>query len=74
MKKIIYALIISLVVVSGLVFSFAPFAYGSSENREIKKETAKKSIPKPHSAAKNKAELKKWEASPDGVKLKKWKA
>ncbi len=74
MKKIIYALIISLVVVSGLVFIFAPSAYGSSANREIKEEIPKKSIPKPHSAAENNAELKKWEASPDGVQLKKWKA
>lgn len=67
MKKIIYALLLSLVVVSGLVFA----------NREIKSETPKKSIPKPSggiplSAAERKAELKKWEASPDGVMYKKW--
>ena len=64
MKKIIYALILPLVVVSGLVFA----------NREIKNETSKKSTPKPLSAAERKAELKKWEATPDGIKYKKWEA
>lgn len=64
MKKIIYTLILLLVVVSGLVFA----------NREIKNETSKKSIPKQLSAAERKAELKKWEATPDGIKLKKWEA
>ncbi|PWB26213.1 hypothetical protein [Flavobacterium sp. HTF] len=63
MKKIIYALILSLVVVSGLVFA----------NCEIKNETPKKSISKTLSAAERKAGLKKWEATPDGIKLKKWK-
>ena len=46
MKKIIYALIILLVVVSGLVFA----------NREIKKETSKKSIPTTLSAAERQTE------------------
>lgn len=64
MKKVIYALILSMIVVSGLVFA----------NREIKNETSKKSTPKPRSAAETKAELKKWEATPDGIKFKKWKA
>ena len=64
MKKIIYALILPLVVVSGLVFA----------NREIKNETAKKTTPKPLSAAEMKAELKQWEATPDGIKFKKWEA
>jgi hypothetical protein len=50
MKKVIYALILPLVVVSGLVFA----------NREIKNETSKKSAPKPLSAAEMKAERKKW--------------
>jgi hypothetical protein len=50
MKKVIYALILPLVVVSGLVFA----------NREIKNETSKKSTPKPLSAAEMKAERKKW--------------
>jgi hypothetical protein len=64
MKKIIYTLILSMVVVSGLVFA----------NREIKNETSKKSIPKPLSAAERKAALEKWEATPDGIKFKKWEA
>lgn len=62
MKKVIYALILPLVVVSGLVFA----------NHEIKNETSKKSIPKPLTAAEIDAEKKKWEASPDGIKYKKW--
>lgn len=64
MKKVIYALILPLVVVSGLVFA----------NREIKNDTSKKSTPKPLSAAEREAERKKWEASPDGVNFKKWEA
>ncbi|MEZ0006617.1 hypothetical protein ABH942_001987 [Flavobacterium sp. 28YEA47A] len=62
MKKIIYVLILSLVVVCGLVFA----------NCEIKNETSKKSDPKLLSATEVKAEKKKWEASPDGIKLKEW--
>lgn len=64
MKKIIYTLILSLVVVSGLVFA----------NREIKNETSKKSIPKPLSTAERKAASEKWEATPDGIMYKKWEA
>jgi hypothetical protein len=64
MKKIIYALILPLVVVSGLVFA----------NRDIKNETSKNSTPKPLSAAEREAELKKWEATPDGIMYKKWEA
>ena len=64
MKKVIYALSLTLVVLSGLVFA----------NREIKNETSKKSTPKPLSAAEMKAEREKWEATPDGVKYKKWEA
>jgi len=64
MKKVIYALILLLVVVSGLVFA----------NHEIKNETSKKSIPKPLSAAEREAELKKWEATPAGIMYKKWEA
>ena len=64
MKKIIYTLILPLVVVSGLVFA----------NREIKNDTSKKSTPKTLSAAEMKAELKKWEATPDGINFKKWEA
>ena len=59
MKKVIYALILPLVVVSGLVFA----------NLEIKNETSKRSTPKPLSAAEREAELKKWEASPEGKKV-----
>ncbi|WP_338877106.1 hypothetical protein WBJ53_15750 [Spirosoma sp. SC4-14] len=64
MKKIIYALILSLVVVSGLVFA----------NREIDREASKKSTSKPPSAAEREAALKKWLATPDGIKYKKWEA
>ncbi|MBB6239616.1 hypothetical protein HDC90_004274 [Pedobacter sp. AK013] len=64
MKKVIYALILPLVVVSGLVFA----------NREIKNETSKRPTPKTLSAAEREVELKKWEASPDGVTFKKWEA
>ena len=64
MKKVIYALILPLVVVSGLVFA----------NHEIKNETSKKSTPKPLSAAEMKAEREKWEATPDGINFKKWEA
>ena len=64
MKKIIYALILPLVVVSGLVFA----------NREIKNETSKKSTSKPLSAAEIKTERQRWEASPDGIQYKKWEA
>jgi hypothetical protein len=63
MKKTIYVLILSLAVVSGLVFA----------NREIKNET-KPSL-KPLSVTERKANLegrKKWEASPDGIKYKEW--
>lgn len=64
MKKVIYALILLLVVVSGLVFA----------NRKIKNETPEKSTPKPLSAAEKDAEMKKWEATPEGIKFKKWEA
>ncbi|CCH54594.1 hypothetical protein BN8_03781 [Fibrisoma limi BUZ 3] len=64
MKTIIYALIVSLVVVSGLVLA----------NRESKNEDSKTSTAKPISAAERKAVLKKWEATPDGIKYKKWEA
>ncbi|MEO5776015.1 MAG: hypothetical protein ABIQ27_03870 [Flavobacterium sp.] len=64
MKKVIYVLILSLVVVSGLVFA----------NSEIKNETSKRLTLKPFSAAEREAELKKWEATPDGIIYKKWEA
>jgi len=61
MKKVIYALILPLVVVSGLVFA----------NREIKNET---STPKPLSAAQREAAVKQWEATPAGINFKQWEA
>jgi hypothetical protein len=64
MKKIIYALMLLLVVVSGLVFA----------NQEIKNETSKKSTSRSLSAAERETALKKWEASPDGISYNKWKA
>jgi len=64
MKKIIYVLILPLVVVSGIVFA----------NREIKNEASKKLTPKPLSAAEREAEVKKWEATPEGIMYKKWEA
>lgn len=64
MKKLMYVLLLSLVVVSGLVFA----------NRGIKKQASEKSIPKAISAAEREAELKKWEATPAGINYKKWEA
>jgi hypothetical protein len=64
MKKLIYALMLPLVVISGLVFA----------NREIKIEPSKKSIPRPLSAVEMKTEREKWEATPDGINFKKWEA
>jgi len=64
MKKVIYALILPLVVVGGLVFA----------NHEIKNETSKKSTSKPLSATEMKAERERWEATPDGIKFKEWEA
>lgn len=62
MRKLMYALILPLIVVSGLVFA----------NREIKSETTKKPVQKQLSAAEKSAEMKKWEATPDGKKFKEW--
>jgi hypothetical protein len=69
MKKNIHALLLLLVVVSGLVFA----------NREIKNEASKKPTPKPPggvplSATERKAARKQWEATPDGIVFKKWEA
>ena len=64
MKKVIYALILPLVVVSGLVFA----------NHEIKNEASKKSTSKPLSAAEREAAMKQWEATPGGIIYKKWEA
>lgn len=62
MKKGIYALILLLVVVSGLVFA----------NREFKNEPAKKSTSKPLPAAEKETAMKQWEATPAGIAYKKW--
>ncbi len=59
-----YALTLSLVVISGLLFA----------NREIRNEASKKSFPKPLTVAERAAALKQWEASPEGIKYKKWEA
>lgn len=64
MKKVIYATILPLILVSGLVFA----------NRESKKENSKKLVPKPLSASEKKAALKKWEATPEGIFFNNWKA
>jgi len=64
MKKVIYALILPLVVVSGLVFA----------NREIKNEPSEKSTQKPIVATEMKTEREKWEATPEGIKYIKWEA
>lgn len=68
MKKTIYVLIFSLVVISGFVFSFSTFANSLHVNREIKNET--KISSKPLSILEKR---KKWEASPDGIKFNDWK-
>jgi hypothetical protein len=62
MKKVIYALILLLVVVSGLVFA----------NYEFKNEIAQPSNAKPASAAEKESEMKQWEATPAGIAFKKW--
>jgi hypothetical protein len=64
MKTVIYALILPLIVVSGLGFA----------NRESQNENFKKSTPKPRSAVEKRAYLKNWEATPDGIMYKKWEA
>lgn len=61
MKKIIYTLILSLIVAIGLVFTI------------LKEESSKKVTQRPLSAAEMKSELKKWEATPDGINFNKWK-
>lgn len=63
MKKTIYVIVLTLVVVSGLVFA----------NRLFKNET--KPSPRQLSTADRKAALnarKNWEASADGIKYKEW--
>jgi hypothetical protein len=62
MKKIIYTLVFSIMLVSGLVIA----------NREINKEATKK--PKTISIAESNVEMKKWEVTPQGILYKKWEA
>lgn len=64
MKKIIPALILLLVVVSGLVFA----------NREFTNEPSKNPTPRPLTEAEKKAEKAKWEATPAGKSFKKWES
>jgi hypothetical protein len=66
MKKNIYALILTLVVVSGLVFA--------NREKTPKKASTKPAGGKPLTAAEMKAGRAKWEASPDGILFKKWEA
>ncbi|WP_026631549.1 hypothetical protein [Dyadobacter alkalitolerans] len=63
MKKIIYALLLPLVVVSGLVFA----------NRKIKNEVYEKSTPNSRTDAERKASLEKWKSTPDAIRYEKWK-
>jgi hypothetical protein len=60
MKKIIYGLLLSLVVVSGLMYA----------NCNLKTEVSNK----PLTVAERKAALKKWEGSKDGIAFTTWKA
>lgn len=64
MTKGIYALFFLLVTVSGLALA----------NAANEPETPKKSGLLPPNPAENKAALKRWEASPDGIAFNKWKA
>lgn len=62
MKKVIYALIFSLVAVSGLVFA----------NHESQIESSAKPIKTTITAPASQTEMNKWEATPDGSSYKKW--
>lgn len=64
MKKLIYALILPLVVVSGFVFA----------NRGLKNETSEKRLPKPISPAEREAAMKQWYTTPGGIAYKNWVA
>ena len=64
MKKLIYLLMLPFLLLTG--FAFAHF--------ESKNDPVIKSTPKPLSAAENRAALKKWEATPEGIFFKKWEA
>ena len=62
MKKVIFALILPLIVASGVVFATLEFG----------NETSNKSIQKPLSIDQRNAERKKWEATPAGILYKEW--
>lgn len=64
MKNVIYALILPLVVISGIVFA----------KRDIKNDTPKKPITKSSCTAQWGDERKAWEATPEGIKFKEWEA
>ena len=64
MKKLMYALIVVLVVVSGLVFA----------NREIKNEPSKETTTKPLAVAEREAAMKQWYTTPGGIAYKNWEA
>jgi hypothetical protein len=61
-KKIFLTIILASAVIGGLVLA----------NREIKNDLSKKPNPKPLSAAESNDVLKKWQASPDGIKFREW--
>ncbi len=63
-KKLVYALILTLLVAGGWVFA----------KRELNKDAAKTAITKPLTDAELAAERKKWEANPENIKFKKWEA
>lgn len=62
MKKLIYVLILSLVVISGLVFA----------NRSINNAMSKKATPKPLSVAEKEAAMKQWYTTPGCIAYKNW--
>jgi hypothetical protein len=64
MRGTIYALILTLVVVSGFVFA----------NLGSKNEASKELTPRPLSATEKNDARKKWEATPDGINFIKWEA
>lgn len=64
MKKAIYALILPLLVVGGLVFA----------NHEMKNKTSKVLTPKSISAAEREAAMKQWYTTPGGIAYKNWEA
>jgi hypothetical protein len=64
MRRLNYSFIVLLIVAAGLLFA----------NCSSKKETPKTSNTRPLTAAEKEAEMKRWEATPEGVKYKKWEA